>query len=215
MLGDARLATAAACGACHDFPFPDDPTGAGPRQQETLGEHGRSAAADKPCQSCHMPLAGSRDGSQHHDHSFRVQGNPAMLARAVRVTSATLGEGQLALSLEPGEIGHAFPTGDVFRRVEVRATPLDANGQALGADAVAVLGRTFGPAATEEGGAARVVRSDTRLVGRRILTLSVPAAARRVRYSIVWQRLPPSLAERLGMTMRDHETVVLEGAVSR
>ena len=214
VLGDPRLATAAACGACHDFPFPDDPAGAGPRQQDTLGEHRRSAAADKPCQSCHMPVATGKGGAPHRDHSFRVQGDPDMLARAVRVTGAALRGGQLALSLAPGDIGHAFPTDDVFRRAEVRATPLNAAGHPLGPAATLVLGRTFGPA-PEDGGPARVLRSDTRLSGDRILTFSVPAAASRVRYSIVWQRLPPSLAERLGMSMRDHETVVLEGAVSR
>lgn len=31
----------------------------------------------------------------------------------------------------------------------------------------------------------------------------------------VWQRLPPWLAEQIRMTMSDHETVVLEGTVSR
>ena len=215
VLGDARLATPAACGGCHDFPFPDDADGAGPRQQDTLGEHRRSAAAEKPCQGCHMPLAASRAGGEHHDHTFRVQGDRAMLARAVRVTSATLEDGKLTLSLAPGEIGHAFPTGDVFRRAEVRVTPIDEAGAPLGPEVTQVLARTFGHVQAPNGGLSRVVRADTRIVDNRLLKLSLSPRARRARFQIVWQRLPPDLAERLGMTPRDHETVVHEGTVSR
>ena len=81
----------------------------------------------------------------------------------------------------PGKIGHAFPTGDVFRRVEVRVQPIDAAGRAFGAGATEILGRTIDPFPGEHGAGRRVQRSDTRLAGSRILTLSVAPATRRAR----------------------------------
>ena len=63
--------------------------------------------------------------------------------------------------------------------------------------------------------AVSVQRSDTRLSAPRTLVLPVPAGTRRARWQIVWQRLPPWLAEQLHMPMPDNETVILEGTVSR
>ena len=91
----------------------------------------------------------------------------------------------------------------------------DAAGKAMGPRSVAVLARSFGPARGAHDGVVRAERSDTRLTGPRTLTFSLSPAAPRARWQIVWQRLPPWLAERLGMAMSDNETVVLEGTVSR
>jgi len=162
-----------------------------------------------------VPSRGEPPGRTHRSHTFRVQGDRAMLAQAVELTGATLGKGEVQLAIAPGKIGHAFPTGDVFRRVEVRVEAMDAAGRALGAGATEILGRTFGPAPGGYEGVMRVQRSDSRLVGPRTLVLKVPAATRRARWQMVWQRLPPWLATRLGMAMSEHEMVVLEGTVSR
>jgi hypothetical protein len=215
VIGDGRLATAAACAACHAFPFPGPPGfDAGP-MQDTIGEHRRSGASAIPCQGCHMPVVASRGGGTHRSHGFRVQGDQAMLAQAVVVRDAALGEGEVRLSVEPGKIGHAFPTGDLFRQVEVRAEPIDKAGRPLGAGAREILGRTFGIERAGRDAMVRVQRSDTRLDGPRTFSLAVPRWARRARWQIVWQRLPPSLAARLGMKMSEHEAVVLEGVVTR
>ncbi len=224
VLGDPRLATPAACGACHDFAFPGPPGVTTGPMQDTLGEHRRSTESGKPCQECHMPLVPSRGGGSHRSHAFRVQGDAAMLAKAVVVKEATLEDGQLRLSLAPGTLGHAFPTGDLFRRAEVRATPLDASGKDLSggaghpafATSREVLGRTFAPAPLGKSGmAVTVQRSDTRLAGPRTIVLAVPPGTRRAKWQIVWQRLPPWLAEHFRMRMADNETVLLEGSVSR
>jgi hypothetical protein len=222
VLGDARLATPAACGGCHQFPFPAPPGfDAGP-MQDTLGEHERSAASATACQGCHMPPAPDRagrgpgaPGGTHRSHAFQVQGDRAMLAQAVVVKGAELRKGEVRLSIAPGAIGHAFPTGDLHRQVEVRVAPIDPAGHALTAGSSEVLGRTFGPARAGPGAPARVQRSDSRLTGARTVALPVPPATRRARWQIVWQRLPPWLAARLGMVMSDHEVVVIEGVVSR
>jgi hypothetical protein len=215
VIGDARLATPAACAACHAFALPAPPGfDAGP-MQDTIGEHRRSAASETACQGCHMPLVPSRGGGAHHAHGFRVQRDRAMLAEAVVVKDAALEAGTLRLSIAPGRVGHAFPTGDLYRRVEVRAEPVDAAGRALGGGSAEVLGRTFTLKRVGRDALVRVQMADTRLDGPRTIALALPAWARRARWQIVWQRLPPPLAAELGMTMSEQETVVLEGVVTR
>lgn len=215
VIGDPRLATPAACAGCHDFALPGPPGFTMGPMQDTHGEHKRSAESATTCQGCHMPSAPSRAGGTHRSHTFRVQGDRAMLARAVVVKSAELARGEVRLDLAPGAIGHAFPTGDLHRQVEVRVVPIDAAGRALTAGSSEILGRTFRPVPAGRGGLIRVQSSDTRLHGPRTLVVRVPPATRRARWQIVWQRLPPSLATRLGMVMSDHEMVVLEGVVTR
>lgn len=215
VIADPRLATAAACARCHQFDLPSVAgIPAGP-MQDTHGEHARSAHATTPCQACHMPEIASAGGGSHRSHAFRVQGDAAMMARGVNVRSATLVGDQLRLDLAPGAIGHAFPTGDLHRRAEVRATPVDAAGRAIATPAIEVLGRTFAAARRGPVTLPRVQVSDTRLASPRTLTLRVPPAARAVQWEIVWQRLPPDLAASLGMTMKDQEMVVARGTVRR
>lgn len=217
VIGDARLATPAACGGCHDFALPGPPGFDAGKMQDTLGEHRRSAASTTTCQGCHMPLVPSQKapGGTHRSHAFRVQGDRGMLAQAVVVKGAELRKGEVRLEIAPGAIGHAFPTGDLHRQVEVRAAPIDPAGHALTAGSSEILGRTFGPARAGHGTLVRVQRSDTRLTGPRTIVLPVPPATRRARWQIVWQRLPPGMAARLGMVMSDHEMVVIEGVVTR
>jgi hypothetical protein len=143
VLGDARLSTPSACGRCHQFAFPAPPgIEAGP-MQDTLGEHARSSASATACQGCHMPPTPSRGGGTHRSHAFRVQGDRAMLAQAVVVQSAELARGEVRLTLAPGVVGHAFPTGDLHRRAEVRAEPIDPAGHVLAPGSSEALERTF------------------------------------------------------------------------
>jgi hypothetical protein len=138
-----------------------------------------------------------------------------MLGQAVVVKEAELAKGEVRLTIAPGSVGHAFPTGDLYRRAEVRAVPVDPAGHVLAPGSSEALERTFTTKRFGHDATLRVQRSDTRLAGPRTLVLPVPRSTRRARWQIVWQRLPPWLAERLGMTMADHETVVLEGVVTR
>jgi hypothetical protein len=215
VIGDARLATPAACGNCHDFAFPGPPGVTTGPMQDTLGEHRRSAFAATPCQGCHMPEVRSKDGGKHRSHAFRVQGDRAMMARAVEVRAAELRRGEVRLTIAPGAIGHAFPTGDLYRRAEVRVAPIDAEGHVLTAGSSEVLGRIFAPRRGPHDVVVQTERSDTRLAGPREIVLAVPPATRRARWQIVWQRLPPWLAGELELKMVEHEVVVLEGVVTR
>lgn len=101
-----------ACATCHEFTFPAGTT----PMQKTATEHAASPYADVSCESCHMPSV--PHDRAHHDHSFRV--TPAMLAQALVADVARAGDERVAFRLRPGEVGHAFPTGDLFRRLVVR-----------------------------------------------------------------------------------------------
>ena len=120
--------------------------------QDTLGEHRRSAAPNTPSQDCPMPSAPSRaapgsaaSGKSHRSHAFRVQGDRSMLARAVNVKAAELRKGEVRLEIAPGTIGHSFPTGDLYRQVEIRAVPMDSEGRDVMPAASEILKRSFGP----------------------------------------------------------------------
>lgn len=215
VIGDPRLGSSLACGGCHDFPFPALPGQPAGPMQDTLGEHRRSAYASTPCQGCHMPLVPSKKGGSHRAHGFKVQEDKAMLARGVSVKVALLGPGEVRLMLAPGAIGHAFPTGDLFRQVELRAIPLDDADRPLPGGSREVLGRTFAPARVAQEILPRVEVADTRLREQKLYSLPVPRETRRARYQIVWQKMPPAIAARLGMSAADHEVVVSEGIVTR
>lgn len=105
------FAGTAACGRCHEFAAPREP---GVMLQSTLSEHRSSAFAADPCQSCHMPRG--RDGRRAH--GFAASRDPAMLRSALRTHAWRRGD-DVVVELAPGDVGHAFPTGDLFRRLSV------------------------------------------------------------------------------------------------
>ncbi len=104
-----------ACAGCHEFEFPD----AALRDeallmQATLTEHGDSDARDRTCVDCHMPLtAGGRS------HAFPGAYDPAMLGRALDIAVTRPSPALVRVELRPGQVGHAVPTGDLLRRLEV------------------------------------------------------------------------------------------------
>ena len=126
----AETSAAGACAACHQFGFlPVSPVeGVGPRPlsharegwlQDTVGEWSRSRAAAEgiTCNDCHMPWIGEGSG-RHRSHAFPGMSAPALLAEAVEVELHARREGgrvKVAVWLEGAKIGHAFPTGDLFR----------------------------------------------------------------------------------------------------
>lgn len=89
------------------------------------------------CASCHLPRG--RDG--HRDHRFNVTRNLALLRDALQTSARRTPEG-LEVSLRTRDVGHAMPTGDLFRRLRVVVVAEDREGQVLGDDE-AVLGRRF------------------------------------------------------------------------
>jgi hypothetical protein len=116
------LASPQACARCHQFDFPQLSNTVVPTpMQNTVVEHAASSFATSSCQSCHMPPVPSSNGGTHRSHQFGVRDDPSMLRRAVKATATWAGPNTLAVVLESDRVGHAFPTGEVFRRLVVQA----------------------------------------------------------------------------------------------
>jgi Cytochrome c554 and c-prime len=107
-----------ACAGCHEFAFPD---GVG-KMQLTVTEHRVSARTTTPCEGCHMPRLGQRDrqpnSRMRRDHRFAASRDPSMLARAATIQATRTATG-VTVHLEPRDVGHALPTGDIFRRLRI------------------------------------------------------------------------------------------------
>ncbi len=144
---------AQACAGCHEFDFPTSRRhAAGHRMQLTLTEHARSGYAELGCADCHMPAIFD-DTGRHRDHRFDVSRNPPLLRAALSASAERLGPDKLRLALTPVAVGHALPTGDLFRRLELRVEALDARGERY-AGATRYLARHF-PARPRTGPASR------------------------------------------------------------
>lgn len=196
---DARFATGDACASCHEFSFPSRP-GSAPhdKMQWTVTEHERSAARDVPCADCHMPRTAGR-----RSHLFAASRDPAMLANAARVTASRKGPSTIEITLTPTARGHAFPTGDLFRRIEVLAQIDGPDHMVLGAD-THYLGRRWSLSGQGQG---RHLLSDNRLFGDPVtvlLHLGPEAETRPIVYRVAYQRV----AHPNGT---DDEQAVLEG----
>jgi hypothetical protein len=129
---DGRLGATTACSGCHEFAFPDRGARSRPElMQSTVSEHARSLERDAACSDCHMPVVEHGSG-RHRSHAFSGGRDPELVKRAVLVTAERTGRGTLRVSLFPQGIGHAFPTGDLFRRVEISAESVGAEWQVVG-----------------------------------------------------------------------------------
>jgi hypothetical protein len=165
---DARLLTSAFCGSCHQFDFPRPSAGQpvryhpGQPLQNTLIEWTKSRYADRACQDCHMPqVAASVPGTRsHRSHAFRTFEDRELMARSVVVKALARrrrGTFLVTVSIAPGEIGHAFPTGDMFREAVLTV-------RTGAAQRRQVLRRYFAPVITADGRGHRLGQvDDTRL----------------------------------------------------
>jgi hypothetical protein len=105
--------------------------------QSTISEHRASPAAALPCAGCHMLGADGR-----RSHRFSASRDEALLRDAVRVSARRVGDRQVEVNLASRVDGHAFPTGDLFRRLEVLVEAVGP-GEALEATASRYLARHF------------------------------------------------------------------------
>ncbi len=124
----------AACAGCHEFPFPEERQRRDPLlMQTTMTEHARSAMADRSCASCHMPLVQGPTGA-HRDHRFAASRDEALVRSAIVVEERPFEGDTLVLRLRPGAAGHAFPTGDMLRRLALIVDVTDAAGKVVAHD---------------------------------------------------------------------------------
>lgn len=196
------FAEAAACGRCHAFSFPGRPALA---MQDTLREHTSSAYASTSCIDCHMPRRA--DGGR--DHRFAASRDPALLKRALRVRAARRST-SVHLSLEPGWVGHAMPTGDLFRRLLVEAEVADEQWQVLASDSQ-VLGRRFAsgghrvPVADDRVGAAGPTPTEV------VLELGEAAVDRTIRWRVQYERV--AFASGDGKTSKVWDSVTIADGI--
>lgn len=186
----SAFASPDACAGCHEFWFPSGGrAGHELKMQRTVTEHARSDFADESCQSCHM-LPARSGGAVHHDHGFAVVGQPQMLRAAVSIAATRPEPGRVVLELSPRVVGHAFPTGDLFRRLVIE---LHADDDGVAWSTQRVLEREFVGQRVGDGQIIKVEREDSRVgVGRgpRVVELALPAElhGRRLRWVLVYER---------------------------
>ncbi len=195
------------CAGCHQFEFPEPQAAA---MQSTVAEHAASKHHDRSCVDCHMPASPSGAG---RSHAFRVQGDSAMLRRAIEASAARVTARVLVVSLVASGAGHAVPTGDMFRQLEVHAVA-GAGPGALSAAPV-VLSREFA-FARGQGGPRRLQTDD-----RRVPASGEPREARLVfpgdvdalpiRWKVVYHRMGPREAELFGVDREAEAIVIAEG----
>lgn len=206
---EERFATADACARCHEFAFPGTRgVETHDKMQWTVTEHARGPSSAVSCAGCHMP----EDASGRRGHRFAASRDPAMLARAVRVTVTRSSASGVHIELAPAEAGHAFPTGDLFRRVEVLAEVEGPDHMSLGSD-VRYLGRHFAPRA--QGAGRRLLRDDRVHTEPVAIDLDVgPAGAgRAIVYRVAYQRVEHPNGVDEGDATVDSEVVLATGAL--
>lgn len=202
VLRSSQFAGVGACEACHQFRFPV-PHGRGPESfmQSTILEHAASPASARSCASCHMPP--TRDGRR--SHAFVASRDPEFVRSAVSIHAVRVDDQRVEITLTPRDPGHAFPTGDLFRRVEVWAEVAGPDDMSLGS-ASRYLTRhwTFRP-----GQIARILSGDDRLRSAPVtVTLDVGPAGRD--HDIVWRVAYQRVAHPNGISASSAE---IEGEV--
>jgi len=128
----AEFAGTGACASCHQFAFPD-PAANGERSlmQATLLEHEHSTAREQACADCHMPSVGTGE-RRHRSHAFPGGHAPEFVKKTLRVQAERRSATRVSFVLQAEHVGHAFPTGDLFRRLEVSAEAVGKDYQAIG-----------------------------------------------------------------------------------
>lgn len=121
-ISEPKMATAAFCESCHEFNFPsaDSKPAAGSNfrysdlpMQSTHSEWKTSGFAQGPCQNCHL------FGESPQSHRFPGGHDLANLRQALKVECERSEDGKLRVRLYTLGVGHAFPTGDLFRTLRL------------------------------------------------------------------------------------------------
>jgi hypothetical protein len=199
---DPAFSGPTACAGCHEFPFPDAAQRGhdGAQMQRTVTEHAASRFAARACATCHMPKTphGGRA------HGFAVASDPAMLRRAL-VAHVTRTGDAVGFDLAPGEVGHALPTGDLFRRLVLIAEVVGEDHQLI-AHATRSLGRHFRFEPGPHGGKVQREIADDRIQGTMHVDVDLGPRAhgQPIAWRIEWQRV---------QSMHEEEAVVADAVV--
>lgn len=185
------FASASTCAGCHEFPFPDNRRRVRPAMmQRTMQEHRRSSARARACASCHMPVVDGADGP-HRSHRFAASRDPELIRSAASITARCEPRG-VTLTITPAHVGHAFPTGDLFRRLELSLRPEADDREELVTRRF--LARHFVTTRERPGAPVRALLRDDRVGARpgpSVITLELPraAATATTRWRVAYQRV--------------------------
>ncbi len=209
---DPALATTAACAGCHEFDFPRRE---GALMQGTLTEHRASPHSNTACHFCHMKPAPRARGIPGKSHRFGVFDQPEVLRAAVSAEAFSRTDRSIVVRLRAAEVGHAFPTGDMFRRLEVRAWAEGAAGDPMRAPSV-VLERVFRVQVGKDGITDRAEVRDDRVPASgapRDVVVVFPDAigGRAVRWEVAYRRMGPTLAASFGLDLEKDQVIVARG----
>jgi hypothetical protein len=189
-----------ACAGCHEFSFPGREASARleDKMQRTLAEHSKSDLADVACTSCHMPTTNG-----HKSHIFGGGHDPKWLASAIDV-KAKRSDRKVTIAIAPGHVGHAIPTGDLFRRLLVGVETVDERGEVIARD-MKPMGREF---AIDHG--QRIETADTRpgTHGANASTVELTLSGDKGRWFVSYQRV---LGESPGEIEVAQDLRVMEG----
>lgn len=211
---DGRLDSSVACAGCHEFAFPDRGARARPElMQSTVSEHGRSPERDSACADCHMPIV-ERGGSRYRSHRFAGGRDADFVRGAALVSAARTGANTLQVSLTPQRVGHAFPTGDLFRRIEVSAEVVGSEWQVI-ASARRYLARHWERDPRSPFGVVlRTASLDDRPLGERVsveLDLGERAAGLPITWRVAYQRVEHPRSDHEDDSLVEGEIVLAEG----
>ena len=213
----AAFASASACAACHEFSFPDPDRRFTPLfMQTTASEHRASPFAGTSCAECHMPFVGE-GASKHRSHVFPASRDPALLRASARITATRAGAGTVEVRIEPLAIGHAFPTGDLFRRLAIRVEAVGPEQSVLSEDA-RYLSRRFGRGKGRDGHSIKILTGDDRVMpgAPSVITLSLGEKAKHapILWQVTYERVEHPIEETSDHAVVEGEVVLAEGTLA-
>jgi hypothetical protein len=186
------------CARCHEFTQPNAPEAL----QSTISEHRRSDFAAASCADCHM--AGPRGKSVDHRFLAGVR-NIDRLRAAVRIEVHRKASERVEVSIGTVGVGHALPTGDLFRRLRLDVEVLDDHGR-IDDQMSLFFGRTF-----RFRGGVRANVDDRRIsVERRESVLLPFPLGNNARFRLHYER---GLTDRGGRMTVGDSTLLIEDAI--
>ena len=129
-----------------------------------------------------------RAANGRRSHAFHASRDPDVLRQAVDVSAERTGATTARVTLSVRDPGHAVPTGDLFRRLEISAEAVGPDEMSL-ASAVRYLARHWELRPRQVG--RRLVRDD-RLTGGAVdvdLDVGAAAAGREIAWRVAYQRV--------------------------
>ena len=195
-LRSAEFAGVEACARCHEFAFPESALSHRPElMQSTVREHAQASTRGVSCASCHLPSVGE-GSARHRSHAFPGGHDANFVKAALRVEAARCAVGRACFTLSTQSVGHAFPTGDLFRRLEISVEAVGPDDQVV-SSARRFLSRHWSNEPEPTGTVRRVTRDDrpTETPLEVELELDGPVAAFPIAWRVSYQRVDHPLSE--------------------